>query len=162
LLRTENNILIILYMRIRPLLITAFHPRNNLASKLSPNHHSNPPHHTSAQPHDATTDPVNSIPEDPPVTLYLKETHGNQQQACAGKLKKKVPDQDATVRSEPRYSCVSDPWGSTGEDPSCHADAGILASYLSCFRQGKSSANVRSLNWWCDVYGVRLRLAHIY
>ena len=103
------------------------HPKNDDWT-LSENFHQiiiQKPHHTSAQPHDATTDPVNSIPEEPPVTWYLKTSRAA---AGAGKLKKKkVPDQDATVRSEPRYSCVSDPWGSTGEDPSCHADAGILA-----------------------------------
>lgn len=104
------------------------------------------PHYTSAQPHDATIDPIpNKIPEDLPVTLYLNPRAA----ACAGKLKKKARS-GATVRSEPRYGCVSDRRGGGN-----HHGMQTQGSWscLSLFRQGKTSANVRSLNWWCDVYG---------
>lgn len=132
----ENNNLIVLPEDSSTISFTTSHPKNDDWT-LSENFHQiiiQTPHHTSAQPHDATTDPVNSIPEDPPVTLYLCHSvpqNFTGSSRCGQAKEKKVSDQDATVRSEPRYSCVSDPWGSTGEDPSCHADAGILASYLS-------------------------------
>jgi hypothetical protein len=67
---------------------TTSHPKNDDWT-LSENFHQiiiQKPHHTSAQPHDATTDPVNSIPEEPPVTWYLKTSRAA---AGAGKLKKK-------------------------------------------------------------------------
>jgi hypothetical protein len=86
----------------------------------------------------------------------LKKLTGSSM--CGGGQAKEEEEEEnprpgATVRSEPRFGCVSDRttgWAKSPIMPCRRRDPGRA---LSCFRQGKTSANVRSLNWWCDVYG---------
>jgi hypothetical protein len=61
------------------------------------------PHHTSAQPHERHPfNPVNSIPEDPPVTLYL-HIRVAAVAACAGKAQAKEKKNN---RQKRRYCTI--------------------------------------------------------